>query len=81
MADALNILDRLDRFLGSLWDAVSPQTTVILCSDHGNIEDLTRGVHTTNPVPLLVKGPGAPVFRNARSILDVAEPILRILEG
>ena len=77
---ALDILDRLDRFLGSLWDTVSPRTTVVVCSDHGNIENINRGNHTTNPVPLLVKGPEASAFCQARAITDVAGPILHVLE-
>ena len=78
---ALQIIERLDRFLGSLWDNVSADTTTVICSDHGNIEDLNQGIHTLNSVPLLVKGPGAPAFEQARSITDLVEPILHILQN
>ena len=80
MGQALDVLDRLDRFLGRLWDTVSPKTTVIVCSDHGNIENINRGNHTTNPVPLLVKGPEVSAFRNARAITDVAGIVLHVLD-
>jgi 2,3-bisphosphoglycerate-independent phosphoglycerate mutase len=80
MDDAIKTLELLDRFLGSLWANVTPDTTVLLCSDHGNIEDLSRACHSTNPVPLLVKGPGAVLFEHARSLIDVATPIVTLLE-
>ena len=35
------------------------ECTVIITSDHGNIEDLTTKSHTRHPVPLYVYGAGA----------------------
>jgi hypothetical protein len=81
LAESVQVLERLDRFLGSLWDHVPADATTVICSDHGNVEDVKRGIHTLNPVPLLVTGPGASAFREARSITDVADPILRVLRG
>lgn len=78
---ALRVIERLDGFIGSLWANVSADTTTVICSDHGNIEDLSRGIHTLNPVPLLVKGPGVPAFWQARSITDLVKPILHILQN
>lgn len=80
MEEAKGMLALLDRFLGSLWTSVAPETTVLLCSDHGNLEDLRRGCHTINPVPLLVKGPGAAQFAGARSLIDVAQPLMALLD-
>ena len=53
------MLPRLDAFLGSVVAHLPPDTTLVLSSDHGNVEDATTKAHTTNPVPLLVVGPGA----------------------
>jgi bisphosphoglycerate-independent phosphoglycerate mutase (AlkP superfamily) len=39
------------------------------------------GIHTTNPVPLLVVGPGAGAFREAQAITDVAGGIMAVLRG
>ena len=78
--EAAAALERLDDFLDGLWSAVSPETTVVISSDHGNIEDLRRAVHTRNPVPLLVTGPGTAAFRSARSITDVAAGIMEVLD-
>jgi 2,3-bisphosphoglycerate-independent phosphoglycerate mutase len=75
------VLTRLDAFLGSVLDSRSPDTTLVLCSDHGNLEDTTTKAHTTNPVPLLVVGPAAQYFREASAIVDVAPAILSSLRG
>ncbi len=80
-AQAVAVVERLDRFLGSLWDNIAADVTVVVSSDHGNIEDLTQGLHTLNPVPLLAVGPGAPAFRDARALADVAAAVLRAMQG
>ena len=74
------VLHRLDAFLGAVVAHRPRSTTLVLCSDHGNIEDATTKAHTVNPVPLLAIGPGAGRFRAARAITDVAPIILSILE-
>ncbi len=56
------VLTRLDAFLGGVLAHRRPDTTLVLCSDHGNLEDTSTKAHTTNPVPLLAVGPGAGAF-------------------
>ncbi len=73
------VLTRLDAFLGAVLAHKTPDTTVVVCSDHGNIEDATTKLHTTNPVPLLVVGPEARRFDDAESIIDVAPVIVSCL--
>jgi 2,3-bisphosphoglycerate-independent phosphoglycerate mutase len=73
------VLCRLDDFLGGLLAHRSPHTTLVLCSDHGNLEDTTTKMHTANPVPLLAVGPGAGHFRRARAITDLTPAILALL--
>lgn len=75
------VLDRLDPFLGSVLDHLPPQATLVLSSDHGNLEDATTKAHTTNPVPLLVLGPAAGRFAGAKAITDVAPAILACLKA
>jgi len=54
---ALHELRKLERFLGAALASLDlERTTFILTSDHGNIEDLSRKMHTHNPVPTLVFG-------------------------
>lgn len=79
--DAAATLGRLDALLAGLLPALPPGASVVLTSDHGNLEDATHKVHTANPVPLLVVGPAAPSFLGAASLLDVTPTILRWLAG
>jgi 2,3-bisphosphoglycerate-independent phosphoglycerate mutase len=73
------VLARLDAFLGSALAHRTPGTTVIVCSDHGNVEDATTKSHTTNPVPLLAVGPAASCFGTTEAITDVAPAIVSCL--
>jgi len=78
-AKAKKFLQRFDQFLWKLIRAKPESVTIVLCSDHGNIEDLSIKPHTLNKVPLFAYGPGAPAFDSASSILDVTPGILKIL--
>jgi hypothetical protein len=73
------VLTRLDAFLGSVLAQRTPETTVVLCSDHGNIEDATTKAHTRNPVPFLTVGPAATCFDSVEAITDVAPAIVSCL--
>ena len=70
---------RLDGLLGGALAALPPAATLVLSSDHGNLEDATQRLHTRNPVPLLAVGPVAPAFSGLTSILDVTPAILAAL--
>jgi len=77
----LETLDTLDCFFAGLLEEIGPTATVVMSSDHGNLEEIGSRLHSTNPVPLLVVGPGAESFRQAQTITDVAGGIMRVLEG
>ena len=72
-------LTRLDAFLPALVEALPADVTLVLVSDHGNLEDLSNPRHTLAPVPLLARGPAAAAFAKARSLLDVAPAVRRVL--
>jgi len=56
------------------------RTTVILTSDHGNIEDLSLRNHTLNEVPTLVWGAARSlVARRVRSLADITPAIIEVL--
>ena len=56
------------------------QTTVILTSDHGNIEDLSTRNHTLNAVPTLVWGAQRQsVASRIQSLADITPGILEVL--
>lgn len=77
---AAEILSALDRLLTGVLEHIDPERQLlVLSSDHGNLEDLSRGVHTRNPVPLLALGRRADRFAGARSIREVPEAILEVL--
>ncbi|WP_412070233.1 alkaline phosphatase family protein [Rubrivirga sp. IMCC43871] len=73
---AARVLLSLDRFLGALLDTLPDDVTLLITSDHGNIEALGTKSHTTNPVPLVAWGPGAAAFADCRSLLDVTPAII-----
>lgn len=75
------VLDRVDRFLGGMLAWRTPETTLVVCSDHGNLEDSTTKAHTRNSVPLLALGPGVDHFRSAQRLTDVTPAILACLGG
>jgi 2,3-bisphosphoglycerate-independent phosphoglycerate mutase len=57
MRAAKAVLQNLSRFVRELLDQLDlDQTSVILTSDHGNIEDLSSRNHTLNAVPTIVWG-------------------------
>ena len=69
----------LDGLLGGVLAALRPGDTLLLTSDHGNIESLAAPAHTRNPVPLLALGAGAPAFAGVEDIAGVAGAILAAL--
>jgi len=77
----MECLDTLERFISALVPfSEQPGHLLLLCSDHGNIEDTTTRSHTKNPVPLIAVGTGAETFRSAERLTDVTPAILRLYE-
>lgn len=77
---AAKFLSVYDRFLCRLINNKMKNTTIVLSSDHGNVEDLAIKTHTFNDVPLFVYGPGAEDLHNSDSIVDVTPGIIEILK-
>lgn len=73
------IRDLLDPFLMHIIENMDENDTLVITSDHGNMEDLSTKTHTRNPVPLFVKG-DTDAFQSAKSILDVTPGILSVLK-
>lgn len=80
MKKADRYIKRYDRFLGYLMEHKPAEATIVLSSDHGNVEDLSVKTHTFNDVPLFVCGPGTGYFKDAEGIMDVTPGILDILD-
>lgn len=76
---ALTLLNRLDRFLGTLAGSLAKnRLTLLVTSDHGNIEDLSIKTHTLSPVPTIVIG-DVNGFKGIRTLMDIDPSILKFL--
>lgn len=69
-------LRRLDGLLRGLWERARGRATIVVTSDHGNLEESDHSRHTRNPVPLLALGPERARFREVESIAGVAAALL-----
>jgi 2,3-bisphosphoglycerate-independent phosphoglycerate mutase len=78
---AREVLSTLARFVRSVLARVDlASTTVIVTSDHGNVEDLSTRNHTLNDVPTLAWGPGRfRVARRVRSLADITPAVVELL--
>jgi len=76
---AAEALGRLDGLLGGLLAACGDDLTILLASDHGNLEEASHPRHTRNPVPLLAIGPDAPAFAGLGRLDEVAPRLLERL--
>jgi hypothetical protein len=81
MQAARLVLADLARLIRTLLARVDlERTTVLLTSDHGNIEDLSTRNHTLNQVPTLLWGAGRERIRErVRSLADITPAIVEIL--
>ncbi len=76
MAECIAALERVDRFLSGVLAGLPGDVTLLLTSDHGNIEDVTAQ-HTRNPVLTIAAGPGASwMSERMTSLLDVTPTLL-----
>ena len=77
MRKAIEFLENFDTFIQGIVENMDPEVSLLLTSDHGNIEDLSIKKHTYNHVPLLVKGPMAQQFKRAESISDLLNALFQ----
>ena len=57
MDGAIRALERFDAFLGGVLEALPPACTLVVASDHGNVEDV-EAQHTRNPALGALAGAG-----------------------
>ncbi len=58
------LLNDLDRFLFKIISKISKDTTLLICSDHGNLENIGVKGHTNNPTLSITAGYGALELKN-----------------
>jgi len=78
---AQKVIRSLASFIRSLLAALDlNQTTVMLTSDHGNIEDLSVRNHTLNRVPTIVWGQQSEsIAARVKSLTDITPAIVEVL--
>lgn len=77
--DAERVLKPLDEFLLQIIKEKRSSDTLVITSDHGNLEDLSTKTHTRNKVPLFILGENGSVFNDVNSLTDVKEKIIQVL--
>lgn len=80
MSGAIEALERVDGFLAGVVEGLASDRTLLIVSDHGNIEDVTGG-HTRNPVLGVLRGPAGPwLGERITSLVDVTPAVLGWLD-
>lgn len=78
-ADAERVLKPLDEFLLHIIKHKNSSDTLVITSDHGNLEDLSTKTHTRNKVPLFVLGDSVQPFEKVESLTDVKDGIISFI--
>jgi 2,3-bisphosphoglycerate-independent phosphoglycerate mutase len=70
----------LDEFLLTIFTEVDPSKyTILLCSDHGNFEDLSIKTHTLNPSLTISYGKHSSfLFNSIKTLADIKDSLLQI---
>jgi len=81
MTESAFRLAQIEKMVDALLDTIDlSQHTVILTSDHGNLEDLSTKTHTQNPVPTILWGKKAKFMsREIRDLTDIAQVVQKLL--
>ncbi|MFZ5515800.1 MAG: hypothetical protein ACOY90_04145 [Candidatus Zhuqueibacterota bacterium] len=77
---SVTLLFEIEQFLHAFFNHTDlTTTTVLITSDHGNIEDLSVKTHTNNKVPLMVWGPlKEKIIEPINSLVDVTPTLVSI---
>ena len=74
----LELIHNLNRFVKKLISYLDKEkNTLLITSDHGNLEDMLTPLHTLNPVPLLTWGHRSQELRkNIKNLTDVTPAVI-----
>jgi hypothetical protein len=81
MERALEALGRLDALLRALVAGLGPEDSLVVASDHGNVEDLSTRNHTRAPVPVLGFGRAAGAVGDVSDLTHLAPLLTRLAGG
>lgn len=74
---AISQVEKLDELLDGILDIIDlDEHTLILASDHGNLEDVSVRTHTRNPVPTIIWGNKKEQIQNKIKKLTDITPLL-----
>ncbi len=79
---AVEIIERLDSFIGALIEIIDPgKDLLFITSDHGNIEDISVKTHTKNLVPTILYGniPDRAAI-TVKSLVDIVPLVVKLLK-
>lgn len=79
---AVKIIENLDRFIQAAVNSSNLNELVIMIvSDHGNIEDMSIGTHTNNPVPTIIMNNHVKSleWENILSLTDITPFVQKII--
>lgn len=81
MNKSIMFLEMFDEFLAGVIHNKPEDVQVLITSDHGNIEDLSFGGHSKNPVPFILIGNKAHHFLDISSINEIFDRMFSKLFG
>jgi len=74
-----NLLMTLDKFLFYIIENLPVNTTLLICSDHGNLEDISVKSHTLNPALTISAGQYAEqLFNKIKNLSHIKNAILEL---
>jgi 2,3-bisphosphoglycerate-independent phosphoglycerate mutase len=81
MTEAIHTIEMIDEFIDGILSLIdSADTTFVMTSDHGNLEDLSTRSHTRNPVPFFIAGAAhRNIADSVTSLIDVTPALLRFM--
>lgn len=65
-----NCVKILNEFVYNLWNIIKDEASLVIISDHGNIEDISIQTHTFNKVPCIVLSKEKTVVKEAESRIN-----------
>ena len=75
------LLSDLDIFLHTILDNVDENITLLICSDHGNLENIKIKSHTRNPAIGITAGKYAEQLKNRiGSLYDIKQAVMELYE-
>jgi hypothetical protein len=79
--DAQCLLNILDEFLFTIITELKEDITLIICSDHGNVEDISIKTHTLNPALTITSGKYAEkLFNEIQDLTQIKPAIMRLVQ-